>query len=408
MANPPVTLRIQPVTLANPADTPAISPDKRVNPADTHPMTAVTMAIHPCTRAITRDTVPRSADTLSKSAETTPRSAETMPRSADTMSNRPKTAAKQVHPSPGANDEHLISSGARRTAPGLKDAQPGTVPDPRVHRRISLHSRGIETIMQRKHSITLTTLQNVQAFMDAYATQLGGLNASAARTSLDALEQQLSAQAVTQAQGKSGSKAEQARQRVLRNTIRAKYLDQIASIAATQLSQVPDFAALKIPRGTNTTQKLVAVALSMANAASKYAQTFIDQGMARTFVADLKTAVDGLKASQTSKGSTLSKQVGATSSMKLLTSQARKLVHQLDTQIGPKLAAAPALLAQWKAVKRFAGKTAAISVATIDSAATTSPPASTSTSNSAATPSGLSSPAPVSATGQSGTTSSSV
>lgn len=235
--------------------------------------------------------------------------------------------------------------------------------------------------MQRKHSITLTTLQNVQVFMNANAAELGGLNESAARTSLDSLEQQLGAQAVTQVQGKSGSRAEQARLRVLRNTIKAKWLDQIAAIAITKLSQVPDFAALKIPRGTNTTQKLIAVALSMADAAEKYAPTFVDQGMAPTFVADLRAAVDELKASHTSTGATRSKQVGATSSMKLLSGQARKLVRQLDTQISPQLAGTPALLGQWKAVKKFAGKTAAIAAATTDSTATTSPPASGSTSN---------------------------
>jgi hypothetical protein len=231
--------------------------------------------------------------------------------------------------------------------------------------------------MQTRHSTILTTLQNVQAFMETNADALGPLNTSDSRRALDDLERTLSAHAVTQAQGKRSSKAEVAKQRVLRNALKVKFLHPIASIAAAQLSQVPDFTALKIPKGVTTSQKLIAAAVTMGEAAAKYAPTFIGAGMAPTFLEDLKAAADELSAGLTAKGTARSKQVGATAGLKAAAKQAHKIVKQLDSLIDAQLATNPDLLARWKAVKRFGGKTAAITGATIDSGAITSPPATT-------------------------------
>ena len=229
--------------------------------------------------------------------------------------------------------------------------------------------------MQTKHSTILTTLQNVQAFMETNANALGTLNASDSRRALDDLEHTLSTHAVTQAQGKRSTKAEVAKQRVLRNTLKIKFLHPIESIAAAQLPQVPDFTALKVPKGIHTSQKLIAAAVTMGEAAAKYAPTFIGAGMAPTFLQDLKAAADELTAGLTAKGTAKSRQIGATTGLKSAAKQAHKIVNQLDALIDAQLATNPDLLARWKAVKRFAGKTAAITGATIDSGAITSPPA---------------------------------
>ena len=226
--------------------------------------------------------------------------------------------------------------------------------------------------MMSRTSTVLNTLQNVQLFMTKNADVLGTLNTSASRKALDDLEATLSGHATNQTTAASGTKAAIARQRVLRNTLLVKFLRPISAVAQAQLNQSPDFLALKLPRAIKTTQQILAAAESMGAAAAKHAETFIAAGLAPTFVAELASAAADLKAGAVLRGHTINSQIGATNALKVATNQADKIVKALDALIEPVLANNPALLAQWKATKRFTGRPTAIASATVDSTATVS------------------------------------
>jgi len=224
--------------------------------------------------------------------------------------------------------------------------------------------------MQSKTSTVLNTLHAVQEFMTTNASALDNLNDSASRRDLDEIESALSGHAVAQARSKNGNKSAVTRKRVVKNTLLVKYLRPISAISEAKLNQSPDFAELKLPKSTRTTPQLLAAAEAMGEAAASHADVFISAGMAPTFVADLKSAVNDVKAAEASKGATLTSQLGASKALDTTAQQAQKVVKQLDALIEPLLANNTALLVKWKATKRFTGRAAGVSAAAADTAQT--------------------------------------
>jgi hypothetical protein len=225
--------------------------------------------------------------------------------------------------------------------------------------------------MLSETATVLSTLHAVQAFMTTHAQALGNLNTSASRQDLDSIESTLSTQALAQVSSRNSGTSTRTRLRVAKNTLLVKYLRPMSAIAEAKLSQSPDFAELKLPKSTRSTQQLVTAAGAMGDAASKQADTFIAAGMAPTFLADLKSAVHDVIAAEASKSNTKSSRMGATSALEVNTSQARKVVKQLNALIEPQLANDPALLVKWKATKRFTSSGTAVSVAATDAAQST-------------------------------------
>jgi hypothetical protein len=224
--------------------------------------------------------------------------------------------------------------------------------------------------MLSNESTVLTTLHRVQQFMTNHAGELGDLNTSRSRQALDDLEAQLSSFAASQTGARSVTRTAVARQKVLKNTLLVKHLRPISAIAEAQLDQAPDFTELKLPRNIRTTPQLLAVAAAMAAAAVKYTHTFVEAGMSSTFVADLQAAADAVKNNVTSKGTARSSQIGATNGLKVATRQAHRIVKQIDALIEARLAGNTALLAQWKATKRFTGRAQPVAKTTASAAAT--------------------------------------
>lgn len=224
--------------------------------------------------------------------------------------------------------------------------------------------------MHSRTSTVLSTLHAVQDFMTANANALGTLNDSASRRDLDEVESTLSGLAVAQARSKNGSRSAVTRKRVVKNTLLVKYLRPISAISQAKLKQSADFAELRLPLPavTRTMPQLVSVAEAMGQAASRHAEVFIAAGMAPTFVADLASAVNDVRAAVTSQGATRSSQLGASKALETTAQQAVKIVRQLDALIEPLLAGNTALLVKWKATKRFSGRTPGVSVAASDSA----------------------------------------
>ena len=226
--------------------------------------------------------------------------------------------------------------------------------------------------MKSNQSMVLTTLRLVQQFMTDHASELGDLNTSRSRITLDDVEAKLSAFAVSQAGARSISRTTVAKQAGLRNVLLVKYLRPISAIAEAQLDHAPDFAELKLPKVLRTAPQLVAAAEAMGTAATKYRDTFVNAGMAPTFVADLQAAANAVKENVTSKGTARSSQIGATTGLKVACKQAHRIVKQLDALIEARLAGNSALLAKWKATKRFTGRAQPVASTTVSSAATVS------------------------------------
>jgi hypothetical protein len=144
----------------------------------------------------------------------------------------------------------------------------------------------------------------------------------------------------------------------------------IATVAAAQLRQVPDFLALKMPPKLSTSRALVAWAGAMGKAAAAYDKTFVDAGLSPDFLAQMQTAADTLNATLTSRGATRAAQRGASAGLDAEATRGRQAVKVLDALVEPLIAGDISLLAQWKTAKRVTGRSTPVAATSIDAAAT--------------------------------------
>ncbi len=224
--------------------------------------------------------------------------------------------------------------------------------------------------MQSTHATILNTLTRVQRFLDLNGPTLGNINDSGYRAVLDDVVTTLSAHAITQTTSKRVGAAETAKERVLRNALKLNHMRPIATVAAAQLRQVPEFLALKMPPITSTSRALIAWAGAMGAAASTYSKTFVDAGLSESFLTDMQTAAATLNTAITSRGATQSTLRGASAGLDAEAQRGRQAVKVLDALVEPLIAGNISLLSQWKSAKRIGGRTTVVSDTSLDAAST--------------------------------------
>lgn len=227
--------------------------------------------------------------------------------------------------------------------------------------------------MKSTQATTLNTLTRVQRFLDDNGAALGTINQSGYRAVLDEVIQTLNAHAVDQTASKRSSAAATAKERVLRNALKLNHMRPIATVAAAQLRQVPEFLALKMPPVTSTSRGLIAWAGAMGGAASTYAKTFVDAGLPQDFLAELQSASDTLNTSITSRGSAKAALRGASAGLAAESQRGRQAVRVLDSLVEPLIGGNVALLSQWKSASRIGTRTSLVTNTSLDAASTGTP-----------------------------------
>ncbi len=223
--------------------------------------------------------------------------------------------------------------------------------------------------MKSTHAAVLNMLVRVQRFLNLNGDTLGTINESGYRAILDEAVTTLGESDVTQAGSKRAVAAQVAKERVLRNALKVNNMRPIATVAAAQLRQVPEFLALKMPPVRTTSRALVASAGAMAEAAATYSATFVDAGLPTNFLTALNSSRDALNSAINSRSTTKSTLTGATASIAAEASRGRQAVKVLDSLVEPLIAGNVALLTQWQTAKRIGGKAQPIANSSIDAAA---------------------------------------
>ena len=202
--------------------------------------------------------------------------------------------------------------------------------------------------MEGRQQIVVETLRQVQTFLDDNDALLDAVNKSGARKRLDEIVAQISAHSVTQVGGRRASQGETAKQRQLRLALRSEQMRPIAVIAGEKLREKPEFKELRLPPWNVMGPALTAAARDMANAAEKYTDLFIQEGLPSDFVAQLRAGADVLDKSIDARGQAGRQRSGATEGLKAETKRARAAIRVLDSQVRPKLGTNDQLLREWE------------------------------------------------------------
>jgi hypothetical protein len=206
--------------------------------------------------------------------------------------------------------------------------------------------------MQSKQANMLQSLESVQAFLEENAATLAGAVNSSARQKLADAIADLAAHVVQQSGSSIASRAATKRKLDFRRTLIRDHMEPIAEIARADLPPTPGLDALRMPKGTPSAQQLAAVARGMAKQAAPYVDLFVAGGRSKDFIAQLTAAADAMMVADEERLQSRGRLSGATKGLTEKLAAGRKAVRVLNALMKSALKDDPALLANWRVVKR--------------------------------------------------------
>jgi hypothetical protein len=214
--------------------------------------------------------------------------------------------------------------------------------------------------MEKKQNRTLETLATADEFLDAHADTLAAVNATGMRKKLHSIVEELQEFAANQGGSALAAQGTTQKHRALRAALVRNHMAPIAGIARVELPHTPEISALRLPAPRLSSANLAHAASAMAEAAAPFASVFTDAGLPADFIAQLTTASEAMTESLRHRSQELGKRSGATSGLAARLSDGMKVLRAVDRLVHAALNDDPALLANWRAVKRVRQSTRAI------------------------------------------------
>ena len=207
--------------------------------------------------------------------------------------------------------------------------------------------------MKTRQGNTLASLRAARDFLDAHTAELPNTAASGTRKKLDAAIADLASHVADQTGGTIRGQLGTRSVHALRLALLRTHMSPISRMATVTLAGTQDLTPLRTPRGTPTTERLVAAARGMAQAAEPHADVFISDGLPPDFIARLNAAADALLQAKDARKRVHGTTSGATTGVSTRLREARQAVGVLDGLVGVELAGQPMLLKDWKVSKRL-------------------------------------------------------
>ena len=225
----------------------------------------------------------------------------------------------------------------------------------------SRHTLNEEETMKAAQGNTLTALEGIQTFLDTHADALPGAVKSDIRKQLDGSIAVLSGHATDQKWGINSAQGATQKHKSARSVLMRDHMAPISRIAHLELPALPEFVALRMPRGNPSVPRLVAAARAMGKEAASHADVFVAAGLPADFVAQLDAAIlatlEPVSVRKQSRGTARGATVGLTTQL----TTARRIVKVIDAFVRTALKDNAPLLATWNSVKH-ATKTRVTSV----------------------------------------------
>ena len=207
---------------------------------------------------------------------------------------------------------------------------------------------------------TFDTLGNAQRFLDQHADRLGAVATNGGRKKLDAIVATLAAHRSDQSEGAVSALALTYTKLSARRALLQDHLGAIAAIAQAELPNTPELAVVRrIPKGTTRINALLSRAEDVAKAVQPFANTFIANGLAPDFVAQLVSATKSVNDIANTHKDSRVKVVKASSGIQEELAAGRRQVRIIDKQVRTALRGDKALLDAWRAAIRLPSSTSA-------------------------------------------------
>jgi hypothetical protein len=199
--------------------------------------------------------------------------------------------------------------------------------------------------MQAKYTRYLAALQTVQQFLDARSAQLGRINATPIRESLNAAIDRLKALSAMQEHSTVQSKNGRVAEYRLRKQLICQLLRPIARFAEAQLPRCAALAGIRAPHGDASTIDVVRSARAMASFVDTRKAIFA--GLAPSLGERVRRAATELEQAIGAKFKHRGDRVRATLEITTAVSEARKIIAVLAAMIYAQCGDDNPLIAEW-------------------------------------------------------------
>jgi hypothetical protein len=206
--------------------------------------------------------------------------------------------------------------------------------------------------MTKGQARTLNALYAVDVFLEFFAARIPNTAANPARQRFARALAELIWHVDTQEAAPLMSRGLTRGKRVKVTALKRDHMRHIVRIARLEAADIPELAALKMPRGEVGIHKLLNSATAMAVIAGEHRDVFIAGGCKPSFVDDLHAAIDDITQTLTSRTQRNGDRAAATIGLKVLLTRCTKLVAILDGFIQTEARDDVALLASWASMKR--------------------------------------------------------
>lgn len=202
--------------------------------------------------------------------------------------------------------------------------------------------------MNKKQLNTMRRLRSVQEFLTT--NQVAGTAAQLAV--LSDILRQLGEMGVEQDESDRQTRGEVRRQRALRQALRARHLKPIWRFARRILGTPGLEVKFAMPEDGADNEAFIQAATAMAQAAEEHAPVFIEQGLPKDFVQQLRRATADLQAAVATRVQVRQRREKAGEVVAALVDRGAASVDMLDAIVSSRVDT-PELLAAWKTAKRF-------------------------------------------------------
>lgn len=208
--------------------------------------------------------------------------------------------------------------------------------------------------MNRRQGRMLLSLYAVDVFLDAHEQRLPATTSTGMRETfrrkLAEVELHVRTQEGSPLMAAGLTRAKDTK----RDALLRDHLAPIARVAKLESARIPALVAVKLPRGTPGTGKLLAHAAGMANVAQDYPDVFVAAGLRPTFIEDLNAAIEDILTTVTARTERRGARSGATQGLRASLTACNKYKDVLDAFIEREAQGDGPLLENWRSVKRVA------------------------------------------------------